>query len=151
MDDNQLHIFAKAFLEANNGEVKFPKRFQLDKINEIEFYTEGMRGGYKVRFFIKENSMGEWFLDLYGGNDYCSWHKRINKKGEIINLESFKGEFGRLVYPNDPKRTEREHQEIQENNDSVYRLLLEKGLKQNFDNPEFEKNHVIKLTDYDWK
>ena len=151
MKKNQLNIFKKAFLKANHGEIKFPKEYHSDKINEIEFYTKGMRGGYKVRFFIKQNDTGDWYLDLFGGDDYCSWHKRINAEGEIINLENFKGEFGRPVYSEDPERTERENKEIHNNNDSVQRLLIEKGLSKNFDNPEFEKNQVIKLTNYEWE
>ncbi|MGV6861310.1 MAG: hypothetical protein ACWA41_06035 [Putridiphycobacter sp.] len=151
MDNNLLNIFSKAFLEANDGKVKFPENFQLDKINEIEIYTDGMRGGYKVRFFIKQNNYGKWYLDLFGRNDYCSWHKRIDENGAIINLNNFKGEFGRPIYPDDPERTKREHKEIQDNNDSVHKLLIEKGLERNFNNPEFESQNVVKLTDYNWK
>ena len=127
MDDNQLNIFKKKFLVANNGKIKFPEKFDSRKINEIEFYTQGMRGGYKVRFFIKLNDIGEWYLDLFGWDDNCSWHKRINNKGKITNLENFKGEFGRPFYPDNPERTARENKEIQNNNDFVHKLLIEQG------------------------
>lgn len=131
MDKNQLKIFAKSFREANHGKASLPKKFRFNEVNEIEFYTDGMRGGCTVRFFLKENDSGEWFLDLFGYDDYSSWHKRINQKGEITDLENFKGQFGRPVYPDDPERTEREHREIQEHNDKVRQLLIEKGLEKN--------------------
>ena len=129
MHKNQLHIFAKSFREANHQKASFPKKFQLDGINEIEFYTNGMRGGCTVRFFIRQTDSGEWFLDLFGSDDYSSWHKRINQNGEISDLENFKGQFGRPVYPDDPERTAREHSEIQDHNDKVHQILIEKGLR----------------------
>lgn len=129
MNSDQLHIFSKAFCQANDGKVKFPKKFQFDQVNKIEFYSNGMRGGCTVRFILKQTGSGEWFLDLYAYDDYCSWHKRINQKGEIIDLENFKGQFGRPVYPDDPERTAREHQEIQDHNDKVRQILVEKGLE----------------------
>ncbi|GAB5564125.1 MAG: hypothetical protein Wins2KO_11880 [Winogradskyella sp.] len=151
MNNNQLNIFKANFLIANNGKVKFPEKFYPKKINEIEFYTEGMRGGYKVRFFIEQNDIGKWYLDLFGSDDYCSWHKRINHNGKIINLENYKGEFGRTIYPNDPEKTEKENKEIQDHNNGVHKLLVDKGLEFNSENPEFEKENVVKLTDYEWK
>ncbi|WP_343635645.1 hypothetical protein [Fluviicola sp.] len=129
MDQNQLHIFSKAFFEANYRKAKLPKKFRLDQVNEIEFYSEGMRGGCTVRFFIRKNSSGEWFMDLFGGDDYVSWHRRIHQNGEITDLENFQGRFGKPFYSDDPERTAREHREIQENNDRVHQLLIEKGLE----------------------
>jgi hypothetical protein len=151
MTKEQLDIFKKAFLNANNGQIGFPDNFHLDKVNEIEFYTEGMRCGYKVRFLVKKNENSNWYLDLFGSDDYHSWHKRIDNNGNIYNLEMYKGEYGRVIYPEDPERTEREHKEIQLNNNLVHSLLVEKGLERNFENPEFEKENVIRLTDYKWK
>lgn len=129
MNPDLLHIFSKAFYQANDGKVTFPKKFQFDQVNKIEFYTNGMRGGCTVRFILKQTDSGEWFLDLYAYDDYCSWHKRINEKGEITDLENYKGQFGRPIYSDDPERTAREHREIQEHNDKVYRILAEKGLE----------------------
>jgi hypothetical protein len=151
MHDTFKEIFSEAFLKANCNVIRFPDNFHLDKINEIEFYTEGMRGGYDVRFFIKKNEVGAWYLDLFGGNDYHTWHKRITEQGEIIKLESFKGEFGRPIYPDDPERTAKEHKAIQEHNERLNKVLIAKGLTRNFDDPEFEENNVVKLTDYRWE
>jgi hypothetical protein len=145
MDNEQLHIFKKSFKEANNGWINFPGNFRQGKINEIEFYTEGMRGCRLARFFIAKDETGKWYLDLYTITDDYSWHKRIEHDGTIKNLENFEGQFGRTFYPDDPERTKREHDEIQVNNDHVHSLLLQKGLAKNFDNPDFERENVVRL------
>lgn len=145
MNEQQLNIFKKFFLQANSGLIHFPDDFHLDKINEIEFYTEGMRGGRKVRFFIKKDENDNWYLDLFASTDTQSWHKRIENDGTITALENFKGEFGRTIYPDDPERTKREWDEIQANNDNVASVLVSKGLEKNFEDPEFEKQNVVRL------
>jgi hypothetical protein len=146
MNDEQLNIFKKAFREANSGLIDFPEDFYEDKINEIEFYTEGMRGGRKVRFFMKKNEIGKLYIDLFAGTDFQSWHKRIEHDGTIKDLENFQGDFGRTIYPDDPERTKREWHEIQVNNSNVRSILVKKGLERNFENPEFEKQKVVRLT-----
>lgn len=145
MDEKQLNIFQKSFYEANYGLINFPESFIFNRINEIEFYTEGMRGGRRVRFFIKKNETGKWYLDLFASTDTNSWHKRIEHDGTIKRLENFMGEFGRPFYPDDPERTKRECDEIQKNNNNVQSILIEKGLERNFKNPEFEKQNVVHL------
>jgi hypothetical protein len=145
MDDNKLNIFKKAFKEANNGLINFPESFYIDKINEVEFYTEGMRGGRKIRFFIQRNEMGKWYLDLFARTDTHCWHKRIEEDGTIKNLENYLGEFGQPYYPDDPEKTKREYIETQVNNNKVHSILVKKGLERNFDDPEFEKQKVVRI------
>ena len=144
MTSEQLNIFRKAFKNATSGYISLPKEINLEKITEIEFYSEGMRGGHKVRFFITKNEKEELYIDLFGSDDYSSFHKRIEKNGNIIDLKNYKGQFGRNIYPDDPEKTEREHSEIQKHNEELQKELIEKGLERNFENPEFEKNNVIK-------
>ena len=38
MTKEQLDIFKNAFLIANNGQIRFPDNFHLDKVNEIELH-----------------------------------------------------------------------------------------------------------------
>jgi hypothetical protein len=146
MNEVQLTIFKRAFLEANSGLISFPETIYEDKINEIEYYTDSMRGIRTARFFLKKNEAGNWYLDLFAGTDYQTWHKRIEHDGTIIDLENFQGETGRPVYPDDPARTTSEWDEIQANNKKVMALLLKKGLEKNPDDPEFERLHVVRLT-----
>ncbi|CAM4125697.1 hypothetical protein FLWE109334_11765 [Flavobacterium weaverense] len=144
MTSEQLIIFRKAFKIATSGFINLPKVVSLEKITEIEFYSEGMRGGHKVRFFVKKNELEEFYIDLFGSDDYSSFHKRIEKDGNIIELNNYKGQFGRTIYPDDPEKTESEHLEIQKHNSELHKELIEKGLERDFENPAFERNNVIK-------
>jgi hypothetical protein len=144
MTTEQLNVFRIAFKKATSGNISLPKQVNIEKITEIEFYSEGMRGGHKVRFFIKKNEREDFYLDLFGSDDYSSFHKRIEKDGSIIDLKNYKGQFGRKIYPDDPEKTEKEHLEIQKYNEKLQKELVEKGLERNFENPEFENENVIK-------
>ena len=148
MTKEQLNIFKSAFKRANYGKISMPNRIDPLKIYEIEFYTNGMRGGYKVRFKIEKEDNQKYFLELLGSNDNSSWHKRIEQDGNIIELENYKGQFGRTIYADDPERTEKERIIIQEYNNALHQSLIEKGLERNFDDDEFEQKNVIKLKNY---
>lgn len=148
MTPEQLNIFRKSFKKATSGHISLPKRIFLEKITEIEFYSEGMRGGHKVRFFFKKNEQDEYYIELLGSDDYSSFHKRIEQDGTIIDLENFKGQYGRTIYPDDPERTALEHAEIQRHNEALHKKLIEKGLERDDNNPEFEKANVIRKCRY---
>ncbi len=105
MDKKQLNVFRAAFKRANYGKIAMPNKIDISKIYEIEFYPNGMRNGYHVRFlFIKDESQ-HFVLELLGSDDYSSWHKRIDQHGNITDLENYKGQHGRIIYPDDPERT----------------------------------------------
>ncbi len=87
MTSEQLKIFKKAFFEANYGKCSFPKKISLTENNKIEFYTNGMRGGLSVDFRFKQNENGEYYLELYGRDDYSSWRKRISSDGNIETID----------------------------------------------------------------
>lgn len=146
MDEEQLQIFKEAFFEANDRKIRFPDRFNQHKINELEWIADDITGGGSIRFFIRQHENEEWYLDLFAGDDFSTWHKRIHADGTIEDLENFKGEFGIPVFPDDPKRTMEENQRILSHNDQVHAILLEKGLEKNFENPEFEAFHVVQLS-----
>jgi hypothetical protein len=148
MDKNQLNIFRSAFKRANHGKISMPKRIDVSKIYDIEFYPNGMRAGYKVRFRIIKNDNQDYLLELFGGDDHSTWHKRIDHNGNITDLDNYKGQYGRTLYPEDPERTARENKEIQDFNETLHKLLIEKGLERNFENDEFEKTNVIVLRNY---
>ena len=87
MTSEQLKIFKKAFFEANNGKCSFPKKISLTDNNKIEFYSNGMRGGLSVDFKFNQNENGEYYLELYGRDDYSSWRKLILSDGKIETIE----------------------------------------------------------------
>lgn len=122
MTKEQLNIFRKAFKKATG--YALPSKFDSSKVNEIEFYTNGMRGGRKFRFIINDNK-----LEYYMSTDYSSYHAIIESNGNIINLKTL-------------ENTEGIEKEI------LYSELLFKGLERNFDNPEFETNNVIRRVNY---
>ena len=99
----QFRIFKRAFKKANDGKISLPDDLNFDKITEIRFWTEGMRGGYASRFIFGLNEFNEPYLEFLSSNDYYSWHKLITSNGEIVDLENYKAQFGRTVYPNDEK------------------------------------------------
>lgn len=148
MTKEQLNIFKSAFKRANYGKIAMPNRIDTSKIYDIEFYPNGMRGGYKVRFKIFKDDDQKYFLDLFGSDDNSNWHKRIEQNGNIIELESYKGQFGRTIYPDNPEKTEKEHMVIQEYNNDLQKKLIQKGLEQNFDDDLFEQNNVVRLRNY---
>jgi hypothetical protein len=68
--------------------------------------------------------------------------------GNITGLDNYKGQYGRTIYPDDPERPAIEHKEIQDFNENLHKLLVERGLERNFENNEFEKSNVIVLRNY---
>lgn len=125
-----------------------PNIIDVSKIYDIEFYPNGMRDGYKVRFHITKDGNQDYLVELFGNDDNSSWHKRIDHNGNITDLDNYKGQYGRTTYPGDPERTAREHKEMQDFNENLHKLLIEKGLERNFENDEFEKSNVIVLRNY---
>lgn len=148
MDKEQLTRFKLAFKRANNGKLSLPNRIDTSKIYDIECYQDGMRGGYRARFFISKDDTGNYQLELFCASDYVSWHKRIDHAGNISDLDNYKGQFGWPHYPDDPERTAREHEEIRDFNAKLHQQLVEKGLEENTEDDEFEKAHVIVLRNY---
>ena len=148
MDPRQLKIFRSAFKRANDGKISMPNRIDVSKIYDIEFYPNGMRDGYKVRFRIMKGDNQDYLLELFGSDGNSTWHKRIDRNGNITDLDNYKGQYGRTIFPDDPEKTEREHKEIQDFNENLLKLLVEKGLARNFENDEFEKSNVIVLRNY---
>lgn len=134
-----------AFYKANHHLIYFPDHFIPEKINEFEFYVNGMRGGRHIRFFIAKDEQGHYYLDLFASTDDQSWHRRIRQDGSIKDLEIFEGQFGWPVYSDDPERTEREQAAIQVHNDRVLTILLAKGLILNTNNPAFERELVVRI------
>ncbi|AZJ31529.1 hypothetical protein SAMN05444344_2055 [Tenacibaculum mesophilum] len=147
ISEEQLKIFQKAFKKANYGKISLPNKIDFDKITEIEFWTDGMRSGYSSRFIFKLNESNEPFLEFLSSSDYESWHKLIKSNGEIIDMKNYKGQFGRTVY-SDVEKTERENEKIDKYNQKLHKELVDKGLEQNFDDPDFEKNNVNKRINY---
>ena len=148
MDKKQLNVFRAAFKRANYGKIAMPNKIDISKIYEIEFYPNGMRNGYHVRFlFIKDESQ-HFVLELLGSDDYSSWHKRIDQHGNITDLENYKGQHGRIIYPDDPERTVKEHKEIQDFNENLHKQFVKKGLERNFENEDFERSNVVVLKNY---
>jgi len=148
MDKQQLNIFKSAFKRANNGKIDMPNRIDIGKIYDVEFYPNGMRNGYKVRFFIAKDEHQKYFIDLLGGDDNSSWHKRIEQNGNILELENYKGQYGKIIYADDLERTEKEHLEIKNYNDNLHKLLIKKCLERNFEDNEFESKNVITIRNY---
>ena len=117
MDKQQLNIFKSAFKRANNGKIDMPNRIDIGKIYDVEFYPNGMRNGYKVRFFIAKDEHQKYFIDLLGGDDNSSWHKRIEQNGNIIELDNYLDNY----------------------NDNLHKLLIKKGLERNFEDDELNQ------------
>ena len=143
----QLKIFQRAFKKANYGKISLPNKIDFDKITEIKFWTDGMRGGYSSRFIFRLNDSNEPFLEFLSSSDYQSWHKLIKSNGEIIDLENYKGQFGRTVYA-DVEKTAKENAKMDQFNQKLHQELVDKGLEQNLDDPDFEKNNVDKRVNY---
>lgn len=148
MDKQQLNIFKSAFKIANYRKIAMPNRIDITKIYDIEFYPNGMRNGYKVRFFIARDENQKYFLDLLGRDDNSSWHKRIEQNGTVIELDNYKEQYGTIIDPDDRERTEKEHLENKIYNDNLRKLLIKKGLERNFEDDEAESNNVITLRNY---
>jgi hypothetical protein len=74
-----------------------------------------------------------WFLDYYRvDNDrdgQTFWHGRIHENGTIEDLENYEGQWGWPVFPDDPAKTEAEHQRILAHNTRVKEILIAKGFK----------------------
>jgi len=143
----QLKIFKRAFKKANGGKISLPNKIIFDKITEIKFWTEGMRGGYSSRFVFRLDKSKEPYLEFISSSDYSSWHKLIKANGEIIDMKNYKGQFGRAIY-SDIEKTTKENSKIDEYNQKLNKELVDKGLEQNFENLDFEKNNVDKRTNY---
>lgn len=88
MTTEQLQIFRKAFFQANDGRCSFPKKINYTENNRIEFYTNGMRGGLSVNFKFYLNEFQEYYIELFGYDDFSSWHKIIDNKGNIKIIET---------------------------------------------------------------
>ncbi|MEL6559598.1 MAG: hypothetical protein AAFQ94_15510 [Bacteroidota bacterium] len=106
-----------------------------------------MRGVYSSRFIFRLNDSNEPFLEFLSSSDYQSWHKLIKSNGEIIDLENYKGQFGRTVYA-DVEKTAKENAKMDQFNQKLHQELVDKGLEQNLDDPDFEKNNVDKRVNY---
>jgi len=123
-------LFSKILKEQIDYDLPIPDKLEYDKVYRIEPYDyrfNEMRDKWGVSYIIKDKL--EPFLDYYAVGDYYSVHNRINSKGEIIKLENFEGQFGRPFYPDDTKRTELEHNTIQDHNDKVFMILKSKRLE----------------------
>lgn len=82
---------------------------------------------------------------MFTTTDEQSWHRRIRQDGTIEDLENFNGEFGWPVYPDNPEQTRREHAVIRANNEKVLSILKAKGLLLNTENPDFERENVVRI------
>lgn len=149
MDKQQLTLFKSAFKRANYGKISLPNRIDTSKIYDIDFYPEGMmRGGCKIRFVIRKDENNRYSLEFLTMTDYETWHKRIEHDGRIVDLENYILLNEADNYQEDPERMERERQRIREHNHSLMQELIRKGLEQNPDDPEFERDHVITIRNY---
>lgn len=149
MDKHQLNLFKSAFKRANYGKISMPNRIDISKIYDIDFYPPGMmRGGCKVRFVIRKDENGHYSLELLAVTDSESWHKRIEHDGRIVDLENYISLNEVKIHEEDPEQTERERQKIRSYNESLRKELIRKGLEQDTDRPEFERDQVITIRNY---
>jgi hypothetical protein len=72
-----------------------------------------------------------YFLDYYRIDQdreaETSSHGRILETGTYEELENYDGQWGWRVFPDDPAKTEAEHQRIIAHNERVRAVLLAKG------------------------
>ncbi len=131
-------------MRACHGRLVLPDEISTHKINEVEQYNDGNRGLIRIRFRFTTGQNGLPIVELFANDDYSSWYQTIEVSGRITNLEGYRGQFGRAIYPDDPERTQREWEENQAHNVRLHAELVAKGLEKNDQDPEFENQHVIR-------
>ncbi len=93
----KIQVFRKAFKKANHGKCSLPNRFDFDKINVVDFYTDGMRGGMNSSFLFRKNLQDEYFLEVISRDDNAKRHMVILADGSTHELKNYLPELGREI------------------------------------------------------
>lgn len=129
LSKEQEFIFRKSLLQSiNDNEISLPDIWETNKVYKSVYFKYENRGCRDLRFFISQNEQEGFFLDYYFITDNYSSHMRIDKKGYVIKLENFEGQFGWPVLESELE-TDKEHQRIILHNQNVQLILIDKGLE----------------------
>lgn len=126
---NNIYSLFISKLKATFGEtLQFPETICFDTVYKVvdpkAIEHRKLRGHWEISFMVI--NPGKPYMDYYAAGDDYSSHQRMDEKGNIADLENFKGQFGWPVYE-DEQKTREAHKAIKEHNQEVQQILLSKG------------------------
>ena len=98
----------------------------------LRVLDKNVESNAELKVFAGNDDKG-YFLDYFVINNdrdgQTFFHARIRETGAVEELENYEGQWGWPVFPDDPAKTEAEHQRILAHNARVTEILRAKGFK----------------------